>query len=805
MRVLRDLSAAWKRVRREPRFVVGAVLVLAIGIGLATAVFTVADALLVRRLPVVDQDRVVLLWGRKVDGSFDNFPFSLDDARLFTRSTRTLQHAGYFAYEGATPITIRRNDETARLHRASVSGSFFDVLGARPLLGRALQVDDDAAGAEPVVVLSYLGWQRVFASDPDVVGKSFVVHQDGRRYTIVGVMPRGLDYPRGVDAWTTIYAATPQRVLQYVSVDLIGRLARGSDLAAARTEVTAHFQRPDASMWQRGVEGVANTLPRVMLGDAGTAVLVFAAAAGVLLFITCINVANLVLVRGLGRAREFAVRAALGASRGRLAALLLSESAVLAGLGGALGLVLSAAAIRVFVALAPADLPRVDEISLNTTALLAAAFLTLIALALFAGLPAYTTSRAEAQDALRSGGRHGASRQLRLTSELLVGGQVALAFVIVAAAGMLAKSFLRLQRADLAFDPSRLLIAELALNADRYNAVAKQQAMLDELLPQLRALPGVRAIAPVVAVPFAGGWAGRPVKDGQSDAEAAANPMLNMELVTPDYFRMFGIPLVRGRDFTADDRKGALQVVIVSESAAQRYFPREEALGKRLRIGGPTDPMATIVGIVPDTRYRDLREARASIYFPLAQSIFPFAPTTLVIRTEFQPRDMIPAVRQRIESGPSGLALAGAATFDDFLATPLAQPRLNAWLLLLFGAAASLLAAVGLFGVMMLTVRQRTRELGVRMALGATAARVGGMVMARSLTIALGGLAAGALAAVAVNRALAALLYSVSPSDPAVLAASAGISVTIALIVALVPARLGARSNPILALKSDDA
>jgi putative ABC transport system permease protein len=804
-RLLQDIQVGVRSLRRTPGFAVAAVLTLALGIGLSTAVFTVADALLLRRLPVRDQDRVVVLWGKKRDGSFDTHPVGLENVRELTRRTRTLERLAFFTYEGAAPVTVRDRDQISRLSVALVSGDFFDVLGARPALGRALRAEDDLTGAAPVAVLSYAGWQRSFGGDSTVVGRPIVMHSDGLAYTIVGVMPQGLDYPRGADFWLPVLRAVPQKHHSLIAVYVMGRLARSATPANARTEMTAYFRRADAPWWQRDLSGVVHTFPRLVVGETRPALLVFAAAAGLLLLITCINVASLLLVRGLARVREIAVRSALGAGRGRIAAQLLTESALLAIAGGVLGVAVAAGVVKVFVALAPAGIPRLDEIRLNGTVLAAAIVITGVAVLAFALGPAITTSRVDQQQVLRSGTRQSATRRSRLTTEALVAGQVALAMLVLSAAGLIGRSLVKLERAERSFDSSRLLIAGLAIREDRFDNTAKQIALLERLLRRVQAMPGVRAVSPVVAAPYSGsqGWDGRPALEGQSPEQAADNPMLNMELVTPEYFATLGVRLLRGRSFTDGDREGAPPVVILSQSAARHYWPGADPIGKRLLFGAKFERTVTVVGVVPDTRYRDLHYARPSIYFPLRQPWFPFVPLTLAIRTNGPPAELVPAIRRVIGETDPGVAVASAAPFETHLARPLAQPRLNALLLAVFAGAAVTLAAIGLFGVMATMVRQRTREIGVRMALGATARDLRGMVMRRGLTIAATGSVVGLLGALLANRLLAAMLYEVSPTDGATLATVTALLLGVAALASLLPARSSTRVDPVIALRAE--
>ena len=797
---------ATRSLRRSPAFAISAAATLALGIGFATAVFTVAEALLLQPLPVVDQDRVVVLSGQPRDGRPDHYPLSLEQAADFARDSRAFASIAAYAYEGASAKPIRDGGDLSRLRRALVSGTFFTVLGTRPELGRHLTAEDDVSGAAPVLVLSHRAWRERFAGSPDVIGRHVVMHEDGTAYTIVGVMPRGLDFPRGTDAWATIRAATPARNLQFVAVQPIGRLSPGATPFSAGAELSAFLSRPGAPAWQGDLRGVARALPEMILGDTRPAVLVFAAAAVLLLVITCINVANLLVVRGIGRTQEVAIRSALGAGQGRIVRQLLVEHSLLALAGGALGLLVATAAVRTFVVVAPASIPRLDEIQLDATALTGALVLTGVAMLLFGLAPAIASSRTELQRVLRAGARPAPTRRSRIATEALVVGQVALAFIVLASAGLLARSFIALQSAELAFESSSIEVAELALRYDRYDTPPKQRALLELLIPELASLPGVEAVTPVVAVPFSGahGWDGKLASEGQSPDEARSNPMLNMEVVAPSYFETFGIPVVRGRPFTDDDREGTPTSAILSESAAGHYWPDEDPVGKRLTLGpAGAQQVMTVVGIVPDTRYRDLRQARASIYFPLRQSFFPFTPTTLVIRTSPGAPPLEPALKRTLEEVAPGVGLASLSPFEHFYEAPLAQPRLNALLLAAFSVAAVILAAVGLFGVIATMVRQRTHELGVRMALGASASAVGGLVMRRGMMLAALGTALGLVGALVTTRLLESLLFEVRPADAMTLGATALLLLAVAAVASALPARSSTRIEPMIALRGD--
>jgi putative ABC transport system permease protein len=806
-RLIQNIRVGIRSLRRTPGFAATATVTLAVGIGLATAIFTVADAFLLRPLPVRDQHRVVVLWGAARDGRFDNFPLLLEDARDFARQTRSLERVEFFSYGGAAPMPIRDGGRVFRLRGALVSGGFLELLGTRPVLGRALRAEDDVKGAAPVVVLSYSAWREHFGGDPQVIGRRFVMHQSGVPYTIVGVMPQGLDYPRGTEFWTPLIPVLKPLGTYplYAELHVLGRLRRGASAADARADLTAFFGRAGAPTWHRDVRGVAHPLAEAILGDVKPAVFAFAAAAGLLLLIACINVANLLLVRGLARVREIAVRSALGAGRGQIVGQLVTESALLAVTGGILGAGLAAVVVRSFIAFAPSGIPRLDEIHVNGTAIGGAVAITAVVTLLVALAPALVTSRVELQDVLRSGTRQsGAGRRFHLATEALVVGQIALALMVLSAAGLIARSLMKLESVELAYEPSHLLIAELALPYGNFGDTRKQLALLERLVPRLEAIPGVRAVSPVLTGPFSGsgGIKGTPALEGQSDDEAARNPTLDIEVVAPNFFTTFDIRLLRGRGFTTEDREGSLPVVVLSESAARHYWPDADAVGKRLTMG-PGGAAVTVVGVVPETRYHDLRDARPAIYFPLRQSSFPVAPMTLAIRTGGASGGLIPAIRRAIDEVEPGVALASAAPLETLLERPRAQPRLNALLLSTFALAAVALAAVGLFGIMATMVRQRTRELGVRMALGATARDLGRMVMGRGLAIAVTGSVVGLAGALLANRLLMAMLYAVSPTDGATLAVVTVLLLGVAALASLIPARSSTRIDAVIALRAE--
>lgn len=787
-----------------PGFAVVATLTLALGIGLSTAVFTVADAVLLRRLPVADQDRLVLLSGETRDGHASKIPLALNDVREFGRRSRSLQGVAFLAFRGAVPAPIRSADQVFPIQLGLVSGNFFDVLQSPAAIGRALRPDDDVVGATPVVVLSHRAWQQQFGGDSAIVGKPVSMFYTGRSYTIVGVMPQGLEYPRGTDVWAPLVAyGAAGGFLEALSAELnvLARLRPGANASHARAELTTFLGRPDAPAWQRNARGVVDSFDDIVLGDAKPAILLVALAAALLLFITCVNVANLLLVRALGRLDEYAVRSALGANRKRLVAQLLTESGLLALAGGVFGVALAIGAVKVFVALAPSTAPRVDEISVNGATLVAALLITTLAMVLSGLGPALFTSRAHGHNPLSSGSRHTGGRRVRRVAEALVVAQIALAAVCLSAAALMTRSLVKLQQVNLSFDPSRLVVVALAMRPDELPDPQRQRAALDLISSDMKGIAGVRDITPVMAVPFVGeggGVDGRMSIEGQGKEERARNPIENMEVAAPNYFAMLGIPVLRGRSFSDADREGAATVIIVSSAVARHFWPSGDAIGKEL-----TDHQGkfTIVGVVPDTRYRDLQTARPTVYFPLGQ--WPNVPSTLLVRTDKSRSDIARALRRAVTEANAGVTMVSTSSLEALLDAPRAQPRLNTTVFALFGVAAVSLAAIGLFAIVMTIVRQRTREFGIRMALGASSTHLRNLIMVRGLSLAVAGMAIGLAGVFAASRLLSALLFEIKPTDGTTLVGVAALMLGVAGVASFLPARSGTRVDPIIALRSE--
>ena len=794
-RISQDFRLALRGLRRAPTFAVAAVLILALGIGMAVAMVTVFNAVLLRRLPVQDQDRVVVMWTyRDPAVEFGTLRRDVDEVR---RVSRTMRDVGAVAHWGAAPSPLIDGDRSLLMNRAVVSANFFDVLGARPLLGRLLRPDDELAGAKPTVVLSYRSWQREFGGDSGVIGKYLVEPYSQWRLEIIGVAPPGLDYPSGAGYWvswqnpgsmavTAIARLTPNASPQMAVAEYLSIVKR---LAPERALVGAHVF----------------TFTQAVLGDVRPVLIVMTSAVALLLLIACVNVGNLLLLRATSRLRELAVRRALGATYGDVVRQLLAETSCLAIAGGTLGLACSALLLRLLVAFAPAKLPRIDIIELAGVPVAVALLVTIVAMLIFGVVPTLFAARGDVAPTLRVEGRSGTETSSgRRVRHVLVGSQVALALVLLAGAGLLVRSLARLQHVDLGFTTDHLSIVAFSWPGARYDPMpTKLYPLGEQLIPRLRAIPGVRSVTPLVIPPFLGAnvFVGRMDVKGQSRTEAESNQLVPMELGGAEYFRTMGIPLLRGRGFLDSDNENATPVAVVSHAIAQRWWPNEDPIGKQIKFWGP-DTLAwrTVIGVAGDIRYRAIRDANPTVYLPWRQSYWQ---GMFALRTSVELPSILPAARREVAAVDPLLNLWLTRTMDDLLDEPLAQPRMSATLLSAFGLVALLLAAIGLYGVMASLVREQTRELGIRMALGATQQRVRSAVLRRALGVTAAGAVVGLAGALTTSRVLSRLLYEVSPTDPFTLLGVFALLLGVALLAAYLPARRATLIDPVKALRAE--
>ncbi len=817
--LLLPLQRALRSLSRTPGFAWTVTLTLALGIGLASATGVVARAVAFAGLPVRDAERVVVLWGTDRAGSFPRMPLGPTDLPGLAAAMRGVATIAAGDYNGAHPWPFRPADGGAaplRLRGTLAGGAYFDVLGARPVLGRALRPEDDVIGAPRVMVLSHAAWRRHFGGDPGVIGRPLQSVIWGVPYTVVGVMPPGLDVPRGVEFWT---AFTPTAALDGSlenspwGVHVFARLAPGATAERARQLLTAYYATLAGAgkMNYAGARATVRTLPELVSGDVRPAFTALAAAAAVVLLVTCGNVAGLLLVRAGGRRREFAVRAAIGARRGRLVRALLLEHALLALAGGVLGAGVAAGAVHAFAALAPAELPRLADLGVDWTLLAAVAGATTLVVLAVGVAPAVAATRVAPAAAL-GGAREGVGGRAAdvRTRRLLVAAQVALALVVLSGASLVGRSLAHLTSLDLGVrSPEQLTFVELvpSTNAnardegDERARLARWFGQQDAILARVRAAPGVLAAAPVVHEAYAGtaGWDARVEAEGAAAQDSARRPYLNMEITDADYLRVMGTPLLRGRWLAASDREDAPPVVVLSARAARALFPDEDAVGRRVKLWG--DRRATVVGVVGDTRFREFVEPRASIYFPYRQvdggALF------LAMRTAGDPAGVVAAVRRAAAEEAPTMLVQAHGTMRARLAEPLARPRLLAGVLGTYAAVVVALAVAGLYAVVAGSVAGRRREFGVRAALGATPRALLTLVLREGLRVAGFGAGVGLIAALAGGRLVATLLHGVTPTDGATLAGAVAALLAVCAAAVLLPARRAAGADPAGELRAE--
>lgn len=807
-RLWRDVTFAVRGFRRTRAFAVTAVVILAVGIGMSVAMLTVFRVVLRQKLPVADQDRIAVMWTYADNPSIE-FATGPKELVAVRRNARTIRDVAGVMHGGAIAVAMLDGDHAVSLNRSLVTGNFFDVLGARPALGRLLHSSDDdngpfdAAGSHSskTLVLSYHAWQAKFGGDPSIIGRHLTEPLLGWQYTIVGVAPAGLSYPSNVDFWIPLWGGWTSGASSFA----IARLAPGATLRAAADEYYSIENRVAAQYHLRGA--AAKTFTDTVLGDATPVVGMLTAAVGLLLLIACLNVGNLLLLRASSRSREIAVRRALGAGYSDIVRQLLAESLLLGIAGGIAGWALAAALVRALVAFAPPQLPRLDEIQLNGTPVWIAGAIATAALLIFGVVPSLFAARNNLSSPLRSDTRSGSeSRRRRFVRQALVASQVTLATIMLGGAALLARSLAKLQWQDRGYDANHLSILTVTWSARKFASASKLLDLSDRLTRRIETIPGVAAGTPIVIPPLLGTgvWHWRFDKEGQTAADAARNPTIPIETGGPDYFRTFGIPVIRGRAFNESDRAHAPEVVIVSEGVARLYWPGEDPIGKRIRTTNIPDDggqaWRTVVGEVPDTHLRSLKDAAPTVYFPSLQSTWQ---GYLAIRSAVPIGALLSSLRQASADVDPDVRLWHAQTMDELLAVPLAEPRLGTLLMSTFGVIALLLAAIGLYGVMTALVRDQTREIGIRMALGATAAIVRRAVLRRAMLLTVTGALAGLVVALLTSRAVSALLFHVSPADPLALGGACAILVLVGAIAAFLPAKRATSVDPMQALRAE--
>jgi putative ABC transport system permease protein len=821
--LMQDIRYGGRMLLKKPGFTFVAVLALALGIGANTAIFSVINAVLLRPLPFNDPDRLVMVWGSapQVQAEWDKLPASAAGFEDWREQNHVFEQLAAFK-TWAWNLT-GSNSEPEQVWGARVSADLFPVLGVKPLLGRTFLPEEERNGATHVILMGHGLWQRRFGSDPNIIGRT--ISLTGQSYTVVGVMPPGFKFPGGTNMLSG-FRFSPQTELWEplaitnddlknrgtLNLAVIGRLKPNVTLEEAQAEMTTIARRLE-EQYPDSNQGLGIKLVRLheqVVGQVRLALLVLLATVGFVLLIACANVANLLLARSTSRQKEIAIRTALGAGRARLIRQLLTESVLLALVGGAAGLLLAFWGIDALGALIPENIPRANEIGIDARMLGFTLLVSLLTGLVFGLAPALQASRTDVNESLKEGMR-GMTSSLgrnRLRS-LLVVCEIALALMLLVGAGLLIRSFIRLQQVSPGFDPRSVMAAEVALPFQpgaKYEDEKKQAAFFEQAIERIETIPGVESAGAVESLPLSGAVESSSFNiDGRAAAQSAAEqPNADYTEVSSHYFRAMGIPVIKGRAFTSDDRADAPGVVVINESLGRKYFAGEDPLGRRITFDNLKDPEAkwlTIVGVVGDVKQTNLNaETEPAIYLPHTQSPSPLM--TLVVRTRSaDPTSVAASVRGEIRALDRDIPVTSMRAMEQVLAASVSQRRFSMLLLGIFAGVALLLAAVGIYGVMAYSVTQRTHEIGIRMALGAQGGDILKLVVGQGMILALIGVAIGLAAALLLTRVMMSLLFNVSATDPLTFAAVSLLLITVALIACYIPARRAMRVDPMEALR----
>ncbi len=806
--VWQDLRYAARMLLNKPAFTLTAVIIIALGVGANAAVFSLVNAVLIRSLPYYDPERLVALSGiirrEGVEPRSISYPDFVDwrsRNQVFERMA-AVNSASFSLTDAETP---------ERINGELVSADYFPILGIQAATGRTfLPEEDTTPDTHPVALVGHELWQRRFGSDPALVGQAITLN--GRLYTVVGVLPEGF---RGISSRAEIWlpmmmVSSDRRALILQERDehwhqAIARLKSGVTVAEAQSEIDAISRQLE----QAYTESNANRSARVtlleerLLGDFRSALLILWGALGFVLAAASANVANLLLVRAMGRQKEIAVRLSLGATRFRLIRQLLTESLLLAVIGGMLGVLLAMWSTDFLLSISPVRFPAFVHIGIDMRVLAFSLAISALTGVIFGLAPAIQASSPNLHETLKDGSRAAteSKRAARLRASLVVS-EVALAMVLLIGAGLMIRSFERLQALDPGFEGDRLLTMEMSLPRSNYNR-AQILAFNQRLLEHLQTLPSVEAVALASDLPLSGSTSAGPIRvEGQPDAPPGSEIRMYRHQVSPGFFATLGIPLVRGRDFTPQDTAQSPDVVIISEDMAERYWPGEDPTGKRIEEIGAGSSPATIIGVVGEIKYRGLPrnpDNDPDVYFPLLQ--LPVRDLSLAVRTNADSARMAAAVREQLQKLDPALPIYNIRAMSEFVADETAETRFSTLLLTLFGAVALLLAAVGIYSVMAYSTRQRTREIGIRCALGAQAGDILGLVIRQGLKPVLVGVALGLAGSLGITRLMTRLLFGVSATDPTTFLAIAALLIIVALVACYLPAHRAAKVDPQVALR----
>jgi putative ABC transport system permease protein len=796
--MLNDLRYTVRVLLKSPLFTLAIVLTVALGIGANTTIFSFVNAVILRPLPYQQPDRLV--WIAERNDSLNIPTFSTSVLNYLSWQEQTLPF-DQVAATGFGSFNLTGQGEPEQFSGGTLTPSLFPLLGITPVLGRSFRDGEDRPGGDKVMMISEALWKRRFGGDPSIVGRSLTLN--GVATTVVGIAPASLGILTSGDMWVPLMIDPANEIRLNHVILAVGRLGPGVSLerAQAAMDVVAGRvgqQYPEVKAW--GIR-LVDFYHVFVSPDLQTALIVLLAAVGCVLLIASANVANMLLARAGSRQKEIAVRTAMGASRARLLRQLLVESLVLSALGGILGVIAALWGVDAITAVMPANLLPVTEVHVDLTVLVFAVGLTIATGLLFGLAPAVHSARVDLNEVLKQAMRGSSGARPRLRNGLAAA-ELALATILLVGAGLLAQSLLRLQQVNLGFQADRLLTFQLALPNSTYPVEARM-SFYRTLLESLRATPGVRAAAVSSGIPFGNGnYTATPiVTTGPSPLPPDAAVTTDWRVVSPGYFRAMGIPLVRGREFVDSDAPdSAPRVVIVSQATARRFWGDTDPLGRTLHRQGDAVREYTVVGVVGDVRQRSLALETPAIYYP---NFALAARMDVAVRSGGSPESILPVVRQKVHELDATLPISTVRTMDEWLSSSAAQPRLNAILLAVFAGVAMIIAAIGIYGVLAYSVNLRTREIGLRMALGSPREQVVRLIVREGMTVGFIGIAAGVAGALAVNRVLERLVFDIAVRDPLTYVAVAVTLALVALVACAIPALKASRVDPLVALRQD--
>src|SRR5215475_5226543 len=805
-----DLRQGARSLFKQSTFTIVAVITLALGIGANTAIFSVVHAVLLQSLPYRDADRLMTVWENNRKRGNDQNVINMGNFFDWKEQNRVFEDMAAFF---DTTANLKSGGDPEEIPAQIATTGLFSILGVNPILGRTFTADDGNPGQPRVVALSFGLWQRRFGGDPQIIGRKLILNMFSiTEVSVVGVMPANFNWHikagsltrKAAEIWAPWQVGEGTRLRQGRYASAVARLKPGVTYEQAQAEMNAIGGRLEQQYNEFNANWGVNVVPlrKQFTGEIRLALLVLLGAVGMVLLIACANVANLLLVRAAGRQREVAVRSALGANRARIIRQLLTESLLLAGLGGLAGLTLAWWGTDLLVSLAPPDLLNLSQVKINASVLGFTLGISLLTGVIFGLAPAFDATRFNLSESLKEGGKSaGGMRAQRLRNSLVVL-EVALAFVLLVGAGLLIRSFARLQGVNPGFNAQNVLTMGVSLPISKYDNDQKRVNFIRQAIAEMRALPGVESAGAVNSLPFASFHSGTSVDiEGRPILPVVQKLKTGVMVTDANYFRVMQIPLKRGRLFTDQEAAEMRHVVVINETFARQHFPNEDPLGKHVTIYMKADNRpCEIIGVVGDSKHLNLdAEVRPMSYWPHPE--LASSGMTFVIRTRGDAASVTSAARNVIRELDPEQPVADVRTMESLIGTSMARARFNTLLLTIFAVVASLLAGVGIYGVMAYSVAQRTREIGVRMALGARANDVLKLVVRRGMTLSLAGVAIGAAASFALTRLMETMLFNVSATDPLTFAGIPLLLIFVALLACLIPARRAAKVDPMVALR----